>query len=130
MKKGMKDVGGARKAERQRGDEAKRCHCLRSVAHPARQDLFGSLREEGRPEGPGSPLMPVFRDSKAASGTQPAALPCPPSCRFLGRQSLGAELRVKGSFFISSPSFRGARDAQSDHGDLSVLVTARLRKNW
>jgi hypothetical protein len=54
MKKGMKDVGGARKAERQRGDEAKRCHCLRSVAHPARQDLFGSLREEGRPEGPGA----------------------------------------------------------------------------
>ena len=49
MKKGMKDVGGARKAERQRVDEAKRCHCLRSVAHPARQDLFGSLRAEGRP---------------------------------------------------------------------------------
>ena len=65
-------------------------------------------------------LFEVFRDSKAASGTQPAALPCPPSFRFLGRQSLGAELRVKGSNSSRRPdTLRGSGTSSPTLGRLA-----------
>src|SRR6516165_11376486 len=54
MKKGMKDRPRCPQSRAAAWRRRKALHCLRSVAHPARQDLFGSLREEGRPEGPGS----------------------------------------------------------------------------
>ena len=75
----------------------KALHCLRSMAHPARQDdVFVSLRAEGRAAGPGSPLMPVFRDSKAASGTQPTALPSSPIVPFSWTAVVGCRAESEG----------------------------------
>jgi hypothetical protein len=38
-------------------------------------------------------ILLVASDSKAVSGTQPAALPCPNTCRVLGQHPLGVDSR-------------------------------------
>ena len=49
----------------------------------------------------------VFRDSKAASGTQPTALPCPPYVPFSWTAVVGCRTESEAlKFFTSSPSVR------------------------
>jgi hypothetical protein len=73
----------------------------------------------------------------APQTAKPPALPhawrlclVPHTGRFLGRPALGVEPAVKGSSLHLVPVFRSAKGGtpQSDHGELSVRVTARLRK--